>query len=77
MLAAVIDQGVFFRAAQNRRERVYWWPGLNAGIPYTPKRDGLHEATFMMHDFGHFSCPTWCSRGRRARCTGGCTWRIA
>ncbi|MCY1072231.1 hypothetical protein OV090_46220 [Nannocystis sp. RBIL2] len=57
VLAAVIDRGVFFRAAQNRRERVYWWPGLNAGIPYTPKRDGLHEATFMMHDFGHFLMP--------------------
>ncbi|MBZ5708420.1 hypothetical protein [Nannocystis pusilla] len=56
-LAAVIDQGVFFRAAQNRREKVYWWPGLNAGIPYTPKRDEVHEATFMMHDFGHFLLP--------------------
>ncbi|PCC71831.1 hypothetical protein SAMN02745121_03183 [Nannocystis exedens] len=57
MLAAVSEQGVFFRAAQNRRERIYWWPGLNAGIPYTPKRDGLHEATFMMHDLGHFLMP--------------------
>lgn len=56
-LAAVIDQGVFFRAAQNRREKIYWWPGLNAGIPYTPKRDEVHEATFMMHDFGHFLLP--------------------
>lgn len=57
VLAAVIDQGVFFRAAQNRREKIYWWPGLNAGIPYTPKRDQVHEATFMMHDFGHFLLP--------------------
>ncbi|HEY8375609.1 MAG TPA: hypothetical protein VIK91_03930 [Nannocystis sp.] len=56
-LSAVLDQGVFFRAAQNRREKIYWWPGLNAGIPYTPKRDEIHEATFMMHDFGHFLLP--------------------
>lgn len=64
MLAAVVDQGVFFRAAKNRRERIYWWPGLNAGIPYTPKRDQIHELTFMIHDFGHFLLPDLLFSGR-------------
>jgi hypothetical protein len=64
VLAAVVSQGVFFRAAKNRRERIYWWPGLNAGIPYTPKRDEIHELTFMIHDFGHFLLPDLVFSGR-------------
>lgn len=27
----VVNQGVFFRSAKNRREKTYWLPGLNAG----------------------------------------------
>jgi inosine/xanthosine triphosphate pyrophosphatase family protein len=53
----VLAQGLFFRAARNRRERNYWLPGLNAGVPLTPKRDAFHEATFMMHDLMHFAFP--------------------
>lgn len=54
---SVANNGAFFRAAKNRREANYWLPGLNAGIPYVPKRDPVHEITFMAHDFGHFFIP--------------------
>jgi hypothetical protein len=54
---AVVEDGLFFRSAQNRRERNYWLPGLNAGIPLTPKRDPIHEATFFVHDLMHFAQP--------------------
>lgn len=54
---SVVDSGVFFRAAKNRREKIYWWPGLNAGIPFVPKKDEVHELTYMVHDFCHFLVP--------------------
>lgn len=57
MFASVLNSGVFFRSAQNRREKNYWWPGLNAGIPFTKKKDAIHEITYMVHDFGHFLIP--------------------
>lgn len=50
----ILADGVFFRSAINRREKNYWLPGLNAGIPLTPKDDPIHELTYLMHDFGHF-----------------------
>ena len=56
-LAFVIDQGVFFRAAKSRRDGNYWFPGLNGGLPYVPKGDALHEATYMFHDVMHQLMP--------------------
>jgi adenylate kinase len=53
----VVTEGVFFRAPENRREKNYWLPGLNAGIPFVPKKDAVHEITYMAHDFGHFLLP--------------------
>lgn len=53
----VVNQGIFFKAASNRRERNYWLPGLNAGVPLTPKKDSVHEATFLAHDLFHFLMP--------------------
>jgi adenylate kinase len=53
----VVAEGVFFRAPENRREKNYWLPGLNAGIPFVPKKDAVHEITYMAHDFGHFLLP--------------------
>ena len=53
-----INQGTFFKACETRRQRLYWFPGLNPGIPLTPKsKDPIHEITFQMHDFGHFCIP--------------------
>ncbi len=57
MLVSVINQGVWFKSAPNRRVKNYWCPGLNGGIPLVPKSDEIHECTFMAHDFGHFGIP--------------------
>lgn len=53
----VLNRGVFFRSAKNRREKNYWCPPLNAGLPLVPKRDEVHEITYMAHDFAHFLIP--------------------
>ncbi|MCG7498249.1 hypothetical protein MHO82_15380 [Vibrio sp. Of7-15] len=53
----VLDSGVFFRSAVNRRQKNYWLPGLNAGVPLTRKKDPIHETTFIVHDFCHFLIP--------------------
>lgn len=57
LFRTVLNRGVFFRAPKNRREKNYWCPALNAGLPLTPKRDVIHEITYMAHDFGHFLIP--------------------
>lgn len=57
VLDHVIQSGVFFRSAKNRREKNYWLPGLNAGVPLTAKKDKVHEITFMFHDLMHFQFP--------------------
>ncbi len=56
-LAYVVDQGVFFRGAKSRRDGNYWFPGLNGGVPYVPKSDAIHEATYMFHDVMHQLMP--------------------
>lgn len=53
----VMQEGLFVRRAGNRKQKNYWLPGLNAGIPLTPKKDELHELTFMFHDIMHFIYP--------------------
>ncbi len=54
---AIIDHGVFFRAAASRRDGNYWFPGLNGGIPYVPKGDPIHEAGYQFHDVMHQLMP--------------------
>lgn len=53
----ILNEGLFIRRASNRKQKNYWLPGLNAGIPLTPKKDALHELTFMFHDIMHFLYP--------------------
>lgn len=52
-----MNSGAFFRSAKNRREKNYWLPGLNAGIPLVAKKDEIHEITFAVHDLCHFIMP--------------------
>ena len=56
-LAYVVDQGVFFRGTNSRRDGNYWFPGLNGGLPYVPKSDPIHEGTYMFHDVMHQLMP--------------------
>ena len=55
-----INLGPFFRASPNRRVNIYWNPGGNGGLPYTPKvdkrtkkPDQIHQTTYFDHDLGH------------------------
>lgn len=57
LLENIIAQGLFIKRAEDKSQRNYWLPGLNAGIPLTPKKDDIHEATFMFHDIMHFIFP--------------------
>lgn len=56
-LAFAIDGGVFFRGKKSRRDGNYWFPGLNGGLPYVPKGDPIHEATYLFHDVMHHLMP--------------------
>lgn len=63
-LAFTVNSGVFFRAARARRDGNYWLPGLNGGIPYVPKDDSIHEATYLFHDSMHQLLPDLVFDGR-------------
>ena len=56
-LHSVVEGGVFFRSAKSRRDGNYWFPGLNGGLPYVPKSDAVHEATYLFHDVMHQLMP--------------------
>ncbi len=57
IINSILKEGLFIKRANNRKQKNYWLPGLNAGIPLTPKKDELHELTFMFHDIMHFLYP--------------------
>ena len=56
-LGFAIDRGVFFRGKKSRRDGNYWFPGINGGLPYVPKGDAIHEATYLFHDVMHHLMP--------------------
>ena len=57
-LYRIHNYGTFFRFSENKVQRLYWNPGLNAGIPLTEKpKDPVYELIFLLHDFGHFLLP--------------------
>ncbi len=57
LLGKALQDGVFYRSSASRRERNYWLPGLNGGVPLVPKRDDVHETTFQFHDLMHAVMP--------------------
>jgi hypothetical protein len=57
-MAKVHNYGTFVRFSENKVQRLYWNPSLNAGIPLTAKeKDPIYELIFLLHDFGHFLLP--------------------
>lgn len=57
IIERVARAGAWFKRSENRRTKHYWWPGMNAGIPMTPKKDYVHELTFLVHDLVHWAMP--------------------
>ncbi len=58
IIITAYNQGFIFRASKTRREKLYWYPGLNSFVPFTPKpKDAKHELTYQVHDLTHFNIP--------------------
>lgn len=58
MLTKIHNFATFIRFSENKVQRLYWNPPINAGIPLTAKeKDPVYELIFLMHDFGHFLLP--------------------
>lgn len=57
LIKQVLNNGLFTRSSLNKKQRNYWYPSLNAGLPLVPKKDQVHEVTFMFHDLMHHLIP--------------------
>jgi len=64
---ALKNGGPFFRRKTNPKNGNYWCPGINGGIPLTPKRDETHELTYMYHDLMHHIFPDLIFDGNQTR----------
>jgi hypothetical protein len=67
LIRASLQGGVHFRASPSRRIGNYWLPGLNGGIPFTPKDDPIHEITYFFHDLMHYLVPDLLFDGSTSR----------
>lgn len=57
LINKVKNNGLFTRSSLNKKQRNYWYPSLNAGLPLVSKKDEIHEVTFMFHDLMHHLIP--------------------
>lgn len=58
LLVNAVNQGIFIKSAKTYLQRLYWVPGLNSGLPLTPKTDDpKHELTYQFHDITHLNIP--------------------
>lgn len=57
LMNTVVGNGIFTRSSINKKQRNYWYPSLNAGLPLVSKKDEIHEITFMFHDLMHHMLP--------------------
>jgi hypothetical protein len=49
-----MNEGMFPKVWKYSRQKNYWNLPYNSGIPIVPKKDEIHEGTFMFHDIFHF-----------------------
>lgn len=59
VLRAVINGGLFFRAADSRRTGNYWWPGLNAGRTCRGRACSTGGMTQERAPSRPPQCPSW------------------
>jgi len=69
LVSDVKNKGLFTRSAINKTQRNYWFPSLNAGLPLVPKKDEIHEITFMFHDLMHHTIPDLILSGEDSKLT--------
>ena len=72
-LITINNYGTFIRFAENKVQRLYWNPPLNAGIPLSVKKEPVAELIFMLHDFGHYLIPDLLFTGN---CNDSCTTEL-
>jgi hypothetical protein len=67
LINKVKNNGLFTRSPLNKKQRNYWYPALNAGLPLVSKQDEIHEITFMFHDLMHHLIPDLIHTGNSSK----------